>query len=156
MAIEDAAVLANSLWRAGLGRLQLDAATMNLKIDEALKEYSTRLQGRTRQMCERSEFLVRLQTHDGLIKHFLAKWVIPILGDVPASLSARTIRSGPLIEFLEPPLRSCQRAKSPAGPPAWIAGSRLFLSAFLACAAMALQLFKIASGNPNRPEKWRA
>ncbi len=77
MAIEDAAVLANSLWRAGLGRVQFDTCTMDLKIEEALKQYSTRLQDRTRQMCERSEFLVRLQTHDGLIKHILARYVIP-------------------------------------------------------------------------------
>nr|BBD84643.1 putative monooxygenase [Cordana terrestris] len=116
MAIEDAAVLANAIWKAGLGSSKFDTSAMELKIEGVLRHYSTSLRTRTRQMCDRSEFLVRLQTHDGLIKRILARYVIPLLGDVPASLSAKSIQAAPLLEFIDIPARSCQdtRVFSPA------------------------------------------
>lgn len=144
MAIEDAATLANALWRVGLACTKHDTSTTQKKLDEALRHYSTSLRARTRDMCARSEFLVRLQTHDGLIRSTLARYVIPFLGDVPASLSAKAIRAGPFLEFVDVPARACQRASNLTCSSAWIPGKVPFLSAYLALTAVVLVLMWLA------------
>lgn len=151
MAIEDAAVLANTLWRAGLGNankydLSTSATLSQVKIEKALRHYSASLQARTRYMCGLSEFLVRLQTHDGVIKGIVARYIIPFLGDVPAKMSSKAIREGPLLEFVEVPTRSCQHTKGQPADSAWIVSNRLLVLVFLACTAAVIPRFILLSG----------
>lgn len=145
MAIEDAAILANALWRVGLTRSKHDPSTTQKKLDEALQHYTTSLRARTRDMCARSEFLVRLQTHDSLINSILARYVIPFLGDVPASLSAKAIRAGPFLEFVDVPARARQRTSN-SGYVAWIPGWFPIVQACLALTAVVLVL-RLLAGN---------
>ncbi|KAK7706984.1 hypothetical protein SLS64_007192 [Diaporthe eres] len=145
MAIEDAAVLANALWRVGLDETKLETEELDRRLADALQYYSTSERiSRTKTMCARSEFLVRLQAHDGWLKAILARYVIPLLGDVPASLSAQAIRAGPLLEFVDVPSRSRQQTRGWIGGPSWLTEKRLLISAFLACLAAALPLLKLA------------
>lgn len=141
MAIEDAAVLANAMHRVGLGNDKpAQSGGADVDIAAMLQHYSSSLQGRTKEMCERSEFLIRLQTRETLLKSFLARYVVPLLGDVPARLSAQAIRAGPLLEFVEVPVQCSSAIPIQSLDSSWFHGNYLLLSAFSACTIVMILL----------------
>lgn len=98
MATEDAAVLANllssTLQEAG------SSAPSASDIELMLQEFTVNRQKRTRAICDHSEFLVRMQANDGFFKRVLARYLVPLLKDVPAGLSSSTLQGAPKLNFL--------------------------------------------------------
>ncbi|POR31659.1 FAD-dependent monooxygenase [Tolypocladium paradoxum] len=105
MAIEDAAALANTLWKGDLRRAMTDTRAM----DDIIQHLSTSRLAITRQACRQSEFLTRLQAGDGVAKRLLARYVVPILHDLPAASSTATLRGTQRLEFVGLPARAGQQ-----------------------------------------------
>ncbi|KJZ71109.1 hypothetical protein HIM_09528 [Hirsutella minnesotensis 3608] len=102
MAIEDAAALANALWRGDLDRAMADTAVMH---DLVSAVSATRL-ARTNRVCRQSEFLTRLQANNSLFKSLLGRYVLPALHDIPAGSSAAVVAGTQLLAFVDPPARA--------------------------------------------------
>ena len=101
MAIEDAASLANALWKGDLHRAMTATPTMT----NILQQFSTARVNRTRKACKQSEFNLRVHSLDNKTKQFVARYVIPSLNDAPAVLCAQVIRGGERLQFVELPSR---------------------------------------------------
>lgn len=106
MAIEDAAVLANMLWKANLRGAMSEACEM----DDLLRHLSATRLATTISTCRQSEFLTRLQAGDGMLKRLVARYVIPALYDLPAASSAAVLREGRRLEFVGLPPRAARMA----------------------------------------------
>lgn len=103
MAIEDAAVLANLMSSI---LQQPGSAPSASEIELMLHEFTINRRGRTKAICDHSEFLVRMQANHDMVKRLLGRYLVPFLEDVPAGLSGSTIEGAPKLNFLGLPQRA--------------------------------------------------
>lgn len=102
MAIEDAAVLANALWKGDLRRAMAETRAM----DDIIRQLSTTRLATTSSGCRQSEFITRLQAGDSMLKRLFARYVFPALHDLPAASSAAVLRGAQRLEFVGLPRRA--------------------------------------------------
>lgn len=101
MAIEDAAALANALWRANLQGAMFNTHTVESIVSQVvLKRLAV-----TRKICRQSEFLTRLQCNDGVWLSLIGRYIFPLLHDIPAS-SAVVFGGTQKLDFVGIPRRS--------------------------------------------------
>lgn len=103
MAIEDAAALANLISSI---LQQTGSAPSASEIELMLHEFTINRRGRTKAICDHSEFLVRMQANHDMVKRLLGRYLVPFLEDVPAGLSGSTIKGAPKLSFLSIPQRA--------------------------------------------------
>lgn len=103
MAIEDAAILSSLLSKA---KLRGNDATMKPEINRLLQEFSKAQRARTKEVCDQSEFVVRMQSNADVGKMILGRYLIPFLKDVPAGLSGMSIKLAPRLDYVDLPSRS--------------------------------------------------
>lgn len=103
MAIEDAAVLANLISSILQHRGNAPSAS---EIELMLHEFTINRRGRTKAICDHSEFLVRMQANHDMVKRLVGRYLVPFLEDAPAGLSGSTIRGAPKLNFLSLPQRA--------------------------------------------------
>lgn len=98
MAIEDAAALANlmssTLQKAG-------SEPTALEIELMLQEFTIDRRGRSKAICDHSEFLVRMQANHDIVKRVLGRYLVPLLKDVPAGLLGSTLEGAQKLNFLD-------------------------------------------------------
>ena len=102
MAIEDAAALANALWKGDLRRAMGETRAM----DDIIRQLSSARLATTKSSCGQSEFLTRLQAGDSMLKRLFARYVFPALHDLPAASSAAILRGAQRLEFVGFPERA--------------------------------------------------
>ncbi|PFH59493.1 hypothetical protein XA68_12253 [Ophiocordyceps unilateralis] len=102
MAIEDVAALANALWEQERPRkpASIGAAVGAVRLH------------RTRAVCRQSEFLTRMQAHQGLLKQLLVRYLLPALHDIPAGSSAVVLGGAQRLAFAPLPERASKQASS--------------------------------------------
>ncbi|RDA95735.1 hypothetical protein CP533_1108, partial [Ophiocordyceps camponoti-saundersi (nom. inval.)] len=108
MAIEDVAALANALWEQRKGRHEGSIAPQK-PVEIGAVVQAIRLH-RTRSVCRQSEFLTRMQAHDGLLKSLLVRYALPALHDIPAGSSAVVLGGAQRLAFVPLPGRAAGRA----------------------------------------------
>lgn len=101
-AIESAAALANCLHDL----LRRDSKPSDVEIDAALEEFNMSRRKRTKSMLKQAAFITRLQARDGLFNVLVGRYVIPYLGDVPASMAGKVMVGAEKLNFLPVPRRS--------------------------------------------------
>nr|BAM84049.1 FAD-dependent monooxygenase [Tolypocladium album] len=132
MAIEDIAVLANALFRANVR----DGLPDDRQIDDVLSQLSATRLPATKTTCKQSEFLTRLQAGDGIWRRLAARYIFPALHDIPAASSARVLKGGQRLDFVDPP----QRARPELDRWAWVKDLRGYVPRphvlYLICGAL--------------------
>ncbi|RCI07459.1 hypothetical protein L249_4529 [Ophiocordyceps polyrhachis-furcata BCC 54312] len=103
MAIEDVAAVANALWS------QRDKTRRRLEMGSIVQ--AIRL-NRTRGVCRQSEFLTRMQAHDGLLKSLLVRYALPALHDIPAGSSVVVLGGAQRLAFAPLPARASTQAST--------------------------------------------
>ncbi|GLB11040.1 hypothetical protein AtubIFM57258_007455 [Aspergillus tubingensis] len=101
MAMEDAAVLANSLHAALLQTRRQRLS--DSEVQALLQEFYSNRYSRAKSIYAASRYITRFQARDGLVNRALGRYVAPFLADVPARVGISTIRGSPAINFLPLP-----------------------------------------------------
>jgi len=107
MAIEDAAALANALWKGDLQR----AMEATPALEDMLHHFSSARLASSKKICTQSELLTRLQSNDGIVKHLVARYLLPAVNDIPAGSSAALLGGSQCLQYLKLPERA-QRPRS--------------------------------------------
>ncbi|RDA85088.1 hypothetical protein CP532_3105 [Ophiocordyceps camponoti-leonardi (nom. inval.)] len=112
MAIEDVAALANALWTQKKKKKKQngeDNSSVPFEIGPIVQ--AIRL-NRTRGVCRQSEFLTRMQAHDGLLKSLMVRYLLPALHDIPAGSSAVVLGGAQRLAFAPLPARASSQASA--------------------------------------------
>lgn len=102
MAIEDAAALANALWKGDLQSAMVGTPAL----ESILRDFSSARLSNSKGVCKQSEFLTRLQSHDTVVKHLMARYLLPALNDIPTGSSNALLGGSLWLEYMKFPGRS--------------------------------------------------
>lgn len=98
-AIEDAAALANCLYRAL--RATPDGSTLSpVELDALLAEFNRTRFRRVLDIYQTSRMVVRLHSRHNLLLRLLGRYYLPYAGDVPADMASKIIAGAESLDFL--------------------------------------------------------
>jgi FAD dependent monooxygenase len=108
-AIEDAAVLASSIYKLAKSTKSKDIS--NARIELLFREFKASRDDRVQSTVQRAHFGARFHTRDNYLKAFVGRYIFPYIGGFVTTRTEKVIGGGNVIDFLPLPKRLAPRSE---------------------------------------------